>query len=425
MTAAVAPTAVEPTDHEVAPARMVGSRVPRLTGRPWRLALVKGAIAYVASRFIVLAAGGLIAAADAYRAIINGLEGVAGFRPRPQSAGGFVTKMLTSWDGLWYLQIVRDGYPRHVINPVTYFDDGARAAFFPLFPMTVRAIDTVFPGHETAAALLLNFVLGGVFIVLVGLIARRVGGDRIATRAMVLAALFPGSFVLSFAYAEAMFLCLAAGALYLLMDRRWFAAGVVAALATATRPNGLAVVVACLAAALAACKAPDGFRWQWRPFVAPLLAPAGFVAFQVWLGAHTGEWSVWFRVQRQAWGEGASFGLTALTKTVNFTLHPFHSAVNVVTALCVAATIGCLVALWKARLPLVLTVYAVGIVVMMLMPATVTARPRFLFTAFPLFIAFPIVWPRKDDDWWSLLLALNAAGLMGVTALYGLLAAIP
>jgi hypothetical protein len=66
-----------------------------------------------------------------------------------------------------------------------------------------------------------------------------------------------------------------------------------------------------------------------------------------------------------------------------------------------------------------------GIIAMMLMPATVTARPRFLFTAFPLLIAVPKVWPRKDDDWWVTLVGLSAAGLLGATTLYGLLAAIP
>ena len=89
------------------------------------------------------------------------------------------------------------------------------------------------------------------------------------------------------------------------------------------------------------------------------------------------------------------------------------------------ATIGFLVVLWKAKLPPALTAYCLGIIGLMLLPATVTARPRFLFTAFPALIAFPAVFPRKDDDWWALLLALNGAGLVAVTTLYGVWAAIP
>ena len=162
-----------------------GGRAPApafLRDRPWRLALVKGAIAYVLSRLVVLAAAGLVAAADAYRSIVNTQEGVVGGSPRPLSASKFVTQMLTSWDGLWYMLIARKGYPRHVVNPVTYYDNDARAAFFPGFPMLVRAVNRVVPGGDTAAALLLNVLLGGLFILLVGLLARRFGGNRLAGR---------------------------------------------------------------------------------------------------------------------------------------------------------------------------------------------------------------------------------------------------
>ena len=75
--------------------------------------------------------------------------------------------------------------------------------------------------------------------------------------------------------------------------------------------------------------------------------------------------------------------------------------------------------------------YAIAVIALMLFPATVTARPRFLFTAFPALIAFAAVWPParrdggRDGDWWAMLLALNGAGLVAVTTLYGVWAAIP
>lgn len=398
------------------PDAAAGGHLADVRRHQWRIALVKGAVAYVASRMMVLVAGGMVAAADAYRAIQNG-------EPKPGSAGTFVLRTLTSWDGLWYLSISRDGYPRSVIPKVTYFDPDARAAFFPLFPWLSRMLDRVLPGGDTASALLLNAILGAVFVYLVGLIARRVYDARIASRAMILVCFFPGSFVLSFAYAEALLLVLAAGSLLALLHRRWLLAGACAAFATATRPNGVALVAAVLVAAVVECRRER--RLQWEPLAAAAMAPLGFVAFQLYLGRRTGETLVWFRVQREAWAEGASFGWTALSKTWHFTLHPFASAVNTVTALCVAATIGFLLVLWRAKLPPALTVYCLGIIALMLLPATVTARPRFLFTAFPALIAFPAVWPRRDDDWWALLLALNGAGLVAVTTLYGVWAAIP
>ena len=81
--------------------------------------------------------------------------------------------------------------------------------FFPAYPMLVRGVDRVLPGGDTLAALFTNFVLGAVAIFLLGVMARRLYGEQVAAKAMVLGAMFPGSFVLSFAYTEALLLVLA------------------------------------------------------------------------------------------------------------------------------------------------------------------------------------------------------------------------
>ena len=58
-------------------------------------------------------------------------------------------------------------------------------------------------------------------VVLVGVLARRLFDTDVAERAMVLFAVFPGSFVLSYAYAEALLIVLAALCLWFLLDERW------------------------------------------------------------------------------------------------------------------------------------------------------------------------------------------------------------
>jgi hypothetical protein len=374
--------------------------------RAWRHALLIAAVAHVLSRLVVAAAAAAVAAAR---------------DPRPDSAARPILDVLTSWDGLWYLRIVRDGYPASVPPDITFNQVEARAAFFPLYPMVVRAADRLLPGGDVAAAIAVNLALGVTFVYLVGLLARRLFGVRVATRAMVLASVFPGSFVLSFTYSEAVMLALAALCLLLLLDHRWLLAGLVAAVCTAARPNAVAIAAACAWAALVAIKDDR----EWSALVAPALAPVGFVAFQLWLGWHADEPGVWFRVQNEAWDEGVSFGLTAIGNTIEFFLHPFGSATDALTALCVVAMGVGLWALWRMRLPGVLTVYTLVVLALMLLPDTVTARPRFLYTAFPLLIAFAAWWKADDEDGWGLVLAASGAGLFGVVTLYGLYAAIP
>lgn len=398
------------------------------TSAAWYRILRKVGLIYIFSRLCVLAGAAIVAAE--LQVDINQTKEIAGVpfadpsiagRPMPTSALGPISDVLSSWDGIWYMRIVRDGYPRHIQDHVTYFVADARAAFFPAYPLVVRAVDKALPGGDTLAALFTNFMLGAVAILLLGVVARQLYGDQVAAKAMVLGAMFPGSFVLSFAYTEALLLVLAMGCLWCLMSRRWVAAGLLAALGTATRPNGLALAFACAVAAVIAIRDDR----NWKSLAAPVLSPLGFVAFQLWLGRHTGEAGVWFRVQRQAWSEGASYGLTAIRKTYEAFAHPLTSPTNVITAASVMAMVLMIYFLWRRRLPLPMVAYVAGILVLMLIPNTVTARPRFLYTAFPLFISAAAFLHSDRRDWWPYVIGACSAGLVTLTALYGVFGAIP
>lgn len=387
---------------------------PQEQMRSWNQAVAIGICAFIVSRLCVLAGAGV-------RASQVTVDANIALEPRPGTPLGLVTGVFTQWDGLWYLEIVRSGYPRSIPANITYFQLEARAAFFPLYPMLVRTLDPIIPGGDTVAALFINFMLSIGAVVLVGVLARRLFDTTVAERAMVLFAVFPGSFVLSYAYAEALLIVLAALCLWFLLDDRWLLAGVAAALATATRPNGLALVAACAVAALIAIHR----RRDWSSLIAPLLAPIGFVAFQIFLAAHTGESRPWFRVQSEAWREGTSFGATAISNTLSFVSHPLASPTDALTAVSMAALVLGLWCLWRKRLPWPMIAYIAVIVALMLVPATVTARPRFLFTAFPLFISAAAWWPRRDRAIWDLMLVACGAGLVALTTIYAVFGAIP
>jgi hypothetical protein len=406
VTVVQAPRITSSTGHE--PESAPSALAPR-TWTPWHKALAAGVVAYGLSRLFVLAGAGVATAAE---------------DPRPPSAGGPMLDVLTSWDGRWYFEIVRLGYPHDVPPSITFDQLEARAAFFPLYPVLVRAVDTVLPRGDVLAGLALNVLLGLILVVLVGYLTRHLYGVGAARRAMILTALFPGSFVLSFTYSEALMLVLSAACLLLLLHERWWLAGAAAALATASRPNAVALIAACAVAAFIAIRRDR----RWQALAAPLLAPIGLVAFHLFIGAHTGERGVWFRVQSEAWGEGLSFGTRALRDIGDAFAHPLSSPTRVLTLLCVVAMLAGIWAAWRVRLPWPLAAYTATILVLMLLPETVTARPRFLFTAFPLLIAVGAAWPEDRGVWregWAFLLAACGAGLVAVVGLYGLIAAIP
>lgn len=390
----------------------------------WRRAVVVGLAAYLVSRLCVVAAA-------AVRAVQLIVDERADGQPEP-GVGSAIGSVLTSWDGRWYLELVRRGYPDSIPANITYEQLEARAAFFPVYPWSVRMLDTVLPGGDTFAALVLNFVLGATSVVLVGLLARRLYSVGVAARAMTLYAVFPASVILSLAYSEAMLIVLAAACLLLLLEERWVLAGLVAALATATRPNGIAIVAACVVASFLAIRRSR----DWWSLVAVVLAPIGFIFFQWYVDRTAGERGAWFRVQREAWSEGTSYGATAVTNTFEFLLHPFSSPTDALTALSVFTLIGMVYCAWKVRLPWILVAYCAVVVVLMLLPETVTARPRFLYTAFPFFIAVAAWWPEPDPDdehhrasWefagWDLTLVACGAGIVALTGLYAVFGVIP
>ena len=143
------------------------------------------------------------------------------------------------------------------------------------------------------------------------------------------------------------------------------------------------------------------------------------------LRQHTGENLPWFRVQREAWREGTSFGGAAVSNTLEFLVHPLSSPTNVLTAASLVA-VGLL--LWSAyrhRLPLPMLAYSLGVLFLMLLPATVTARPRFVFTAFPLFISAGAMFHDEATPWWELLIVVLSAGLVTVVGMYGVISAVP
>jgi len=395
----------------------------------WRGVIRKAGLVYLFSRLCVMIGAAIVAAelrADDNLVRDNFPDATFAdphyaSKTIPTSAVRPMMDVLTSWDGLWYLKIIRSGFPRVVQPNVTYDVADARAAFFPAYPMLVRLVDRVLPGGDTVAALVTNFVLGAVAVLLVGLLARELFGVRVAERTMVLMALFPGSFVLSFAYTEALLLALAAGCMWFLLKRQWLLAGVLAAIGTATRPNGIALIAACAIASFLAIRQ----RREWRSLVAPLLAPIGFIGFMLWIDAHTGERGIWFRVQTEAWGEGTSFGLTAVRRTLKAFTHPLTSPTNTITAASVVTMVLLLWFLHKHRLPSYCNAYVAVVLLLMLLPSTVTARPRFLFTAFPLLISAAVWFERDKRDWWPYVVGACSAGLVGLTALYGVLGAIP
>ncbi|MGH9040468.1 MAG: glycosyltransferase 87 family protein [Acidimicrobiia bacterium] len=298
-------------------------------------------------------------------------------------------KFLTAWDSGWFLEVVRHGYPAEI--PAATGEVAKTAIpFFPLYPVTVRIVAWLLPVSDAAAAILVSLVAGAVALVVVHRLVEQVAGPAIADRTALLLAFFPGSMVLSMAYAEALTLALAAGCLLGLLQRRWWLAGLCAGLATASRITALALVVACLWEAVRAIRA----RGEWRAMVAPALAPAGLVVFFAYLWVHTGEPLAYLQAQR-AWSQGGGVNFATGEYLLRFAGNPLESMIVASAGLCVIFAVIAGVALVRHRGPTVLWVYAFTVVAVSAVSRFDGLRPRDLLMAFPLFLGLATLMDRR------------------------------
>ncbi|HSK91207.1 MAG TPA: hypothetical protein VK875_07835 [Euzebyales bacterium] len=315
---------------------------------------------------------------------------LGGWALRPELS---LDALLRRLDASWYLDIARFGYSARPATPLTLETDGPevlRGAFSPLWPLLLRAVGWTGAPLEIAATLLATLLGFGVVVASWVLVAR-LADPAAADRAALLVSFFPGSVVFSLAYAEALMLCLATACLYLLLERRWLAAGVVAALATATRPNAVALVAACAWAAAVAIRR-DG---EWRSLVAPALAPTGAAAFHGFLWWRTSRPDAWALIQETGWDERVDFGARNAERLVDLVRWSQPDPGTLVLGLGIVVLAAGAWALWRWRPPGVLVVYTAGIVALALVARTLGPRPRFLLTALPLVWALA-VWLRGE-----------------------------
>src|SRR4051812_9426096 len=119
--------------------------------------------------------------------------------------GGTLLDILTQWDGFWYRYIAQHGYGLPA-QPVD-------AAFFPLYPLAIKAVAFVVRDFQVASLLVSNGCLIAGALILSALL--RLDYEELISRRVITFLMFsPASFFLSAAYTESMFLLLSVGALF-------------------------------------------------------------------------------------------------------------------------------------------------------------------------------------------------------------------
>ncbi len=406
-------------------ARALGPHsLARLDGA-WAAALTDAWRALWSSRLVVWGCGALAVALWGVAPRADAFDPASLTRPFG-AAGDALAASLGRWDSVWYLAIAHDGYPGA---------GGARTAFFPLYPLLVRAVGAVAPPPLVAGALVSTACFAIALVLLHRLCALELGLP--AARATVLAvAFFPASLFLSAAYAESLYLALSVACLLAARTGRWAAAGALGALAAGTRSAGLVLVVPLAV-----------LWWGSRPrragdLACVALVPAGTAVFCGWLALRGGSalgpfeaQAVWYRSFAGPFA-GAWDGLVAAWAGARQLLsgsreHVFFARAggdpmavaraNLVLAGSLVLAVPALVGAFR-RLPTAYGAYALAALALPLSwpvaPQPLMSLPRFEAVLFPLFMWLGAWAAEGGAARRRALLALGALGLAGCSALF-------
>jgi Mannosyltransferase (PIG-V) len=367
---------------------LLGRTIRQLTFRVTACGLPLKAFVY--SRLLVLMAGIGGVLTVRHQAGAAGASGtIAQLGPVGNATAGAV---LRQFDASYYLAIASHGYPATAPDHL---------AFFPLYPALVRALGFL-TGSSVIAGLVISTASFALALVLLHRLAQLELGSRAADATVLLVAFAPLSFFFTAIYTESLFLLLSVGAMLAARRERWALAGILAGLATLTRPTGILLVVPLVIMRLRVRRRLD------RQLAWPLIPVGALLAYLAILAANGFPWLAPFR-QGAAWQRVTVGPVTGIESAVVTAWHsalailrgrvvfaptlggPFTPSAECVLLLLVFAIAAGLLVYCFRRLPLQYGAYAAAVLLMCVSSPSVgqplISLDRYVLTIFPLWMA--------------------------------------
>lgn len=284
------------------------------------------------------------------------------------------TLSLSNWDGGHYLGIAQNGY----INDSQY-------AFFPLYPILIRAVTEILGSNYYFAALFVSLVSMFGNLVLFRKLLKIDYPQVISKKAFLYWLFFPTSFFLLAAYSESLFVFFALGAIYFARKKMFLLASIFAIFSGLTKFFGVAVVLALWYEAFVV----NGFKKGTIPV---LLAPLGLIAYSGYLVFAKGD-PLFFLAAQSNWHRVLSFPGIGVWQSWNSI---FSNNLNIKTFLAFLEIIFFIfgVGLIFRSFRFIRRsyfIYSVSVIAIPLFTPTLMSINRFLVLAFPMFIVIALV----------------------------------
>lgn len=320
------------------------------------------------------------------------------------------------WDSGFFACIAQYGY---LGQPCDGGSGSERIAFFPLYPLLAQGVAWVASLGAMGKA---SIAFGLWLVAAVASLAATIGVHRVAEhgfgsdtarRATALFVLCPYAVFLVASYSEALYLAGAVWAWHCCQRGRYWLAGALGIVATATRASGMFLVLALLVLYLVE-RRMRGERIRVVDVIAIGTSGLGILAYWVWLWASTGDLLAWFRAQGEGWGRRTSWPWETL---VNQGIHVLREPrwdwqlQAVLETAAAVLIVVCVVLMLRRREWASATL--TGTTALSLMTSTsYLSLARNTLTLFPIFILLADVLRGRLERWYRVVLWGGAALLL-------------
>jgi Mannosyltransferase (PIG-V) len=287
-----------------------------------------------------------------------------------------MAKRVSVADANWYMGIARDGYEQRQFSTEREYN----WAFFPLYPLVLRAVAKLTREYALTGLLLSSFFFF-LALVLLHKTALLFGFDlAVAGRTVLYLATFPVSYFFMLPVSESLFLLLIVASFYAGKREWWWLAGATGALASGTRITGVLLLPALALLYL------ETYRTYRRLTVLALfLIPVGLLSYMYFLYSTTGN-ALAFKDIMISWGRQPGFFLTPL---IDYLRQPLLLAkgwdFRIINFAAAVTAIVCGIILTKWRM-WSMAFFTLASVFVSLSSGNMQSQARYVMVLFPVFM---------------------------------------
>ncbi len=295
------------------------------------------------------------------------------------------------WDTSAYMNIAENGY-------TNIGQSRLLIVFFPLYPLLIRLFTFLVKDSLLSSLMISNLASVLTVFFFYELVSIDYMND-IGIRTIFYFSIFPTAYFLTAAYTESLFLFLTIASFYYARKDRWFLAGILGGLSSATRITGIVLFPALIAEYFFQKRKQK--QMKIKEIILLLLVPLGFIIYLIINYMTFGDLFAFIAIQKQHWFKEFSFPWVGFMNTLgSISWKDPVGRIMTSYAEILFAIIGLLTVIAGfIYLRISYNVYSLLTWLLITSTGYWLSIPRYTITIFPLFILLSLAGQHKKIDY--------------------------